>query len=246
MRTSGIYVIRLILDGRCYVGSSINIEKRWRTHKMQLFDKTHHCRYLQRSWDKYGAVNFQFIIVDRCDPESLIKREQMFFNLLVNKFNCSPVAGSTLGVRHSEEVRRKSSLRRRQPIKHGTVKGYQQELKRGLKSCHECREAQRRKSWDQRRSDGIPILGSPEYVLQNKIRGLKSIGRKHSREACEKIRASKLKPIAHGTRNGYRQEIGRGLAPCELCRAAVRLYSRMYDKNNKNRRKKYESIATSN
>ena len=54
---SAIYGIRHIANGRIYVGSAVRTNARWRHHRSQLQRGTHHSRYLQAAWNKYGADN---------------------------------------------------------------------------------------------------------------------------------------------------------------------------------------------
>lgn len=49
---SGVYQIRNVIDNKRYVGSSINLYKRWRTHKWMLRKGIHHSIYLQNTWNK--------------------------------------------------------------------------------------------------------------------------------------------------------------------------------------------------
>ena len=77
----GIYRIRNLVNGKCYYGSSKNIEKRWKTHKNQLRKKTHINSILRNAWEKYGEDNFIFELVEECDKEMLIELEQHYLNL---------------------------------------------------------------------------------------------------------------------------------------------------------------------
>ena len=104
---SGVYRIVLLLDDRCYIGSSIQIQKRWSQHQRSLRKGTHHSPYLQRVWDKYGEDSFQFEIIEECDPEILIEHEQAWMDFYSPVFNTNPVAGNSLGFRHTEETKEK-------------------------------------------------------------------------------------------------------------------------------------------
>jgi group I intron endonuclease len=57
---TGIYKIMNNINGDCYYGSSINVEKRWGRHIYELKRGSHHNSILQRAWNKYGEVNFTF------------------------------------------------------------------------------------------------------------------------------------------------------------------------------------------
>lgn len=41
----------------------------------------HHSIYLQRAWNKYGEDNFEFKIIERCDKDLTLQREQYYLNL---------------------------------------------------------------------------------------------------------------------------------------------------------------------
>lgn len=114
--TCGVYSIMNITNNKVYIGSSVNIRKRWGVHRRALRKGMHHNRYLQRSWNKYGEDNFIFNIIEELDDESLIIREQYWIDfykshLSDNGFNMCRVAGSVLGIKWSEESRIKHTER---------------------------------------------------------------------------------------------------------------------------------------
>lgn len=73
-KISGIYKIENIVNGKLYIGSSIDIYKRWKEHKTELENKCHHSIHLQRAWDKHGEENFKFEILEVFNGE----REKLF------------------------------------------------------------------------------------------------------------------------------------------------------------------------
>lgn len=112
---SAIYGIRHIASGRIYVGSAVRTNARWRHHRSQLQRGTHHSRYLQAAWNKYGAEAFGFVVLEIVPtPDDLLVRENEWISSSMATdrrygFNCCPVAGSRLGVKHSDEARSKMS-----------------------------------------------------------------------------------------------------------------------------------------
>ena len=112
-RTPSIYQVRHIGSGKVYVGSAIDPRKRYREHLSVLRRGIHHSRYLQRAWDKYGKDAFVFEIIEPVlFVEDLISREQHWIDKLRASerkygFNASPVAGSVLGIKRSDETRAK-------------------------------------------------------------------------------------------------------------------------------------------
>lgn len=53
---------------------------------------------------KYGNLSFKLEILENCDPNILIEREQYYLDLLNPEYNILKKAGSLLGFRHSEAV----------------------------------------------------------------------------------------------------------------------------------------------
>lgn len=113
---SGIYKIICKPTGKIYIGSAVNLGKRKSSHFETLTKGTHKNKHLQSAFKKYGISNFVFEIIEIVeDKKLLITREQHWItqnSCFDNKigFNICPVAGSSLGVRHSEETRKKRSL----------------------------------------------------------------------------------------------------------------------------------------
>lgn len=67
----GIYMIRNTINGKLYIGKSVNIKKRFNEHKHELRLGSHHNDYLQKAWNKYGEDAFEFIVLEECDRENL-------------------------------------------------------------------------------------------------------------------------------------------------------------------------------
>lgn len=79
---SGIYKILSKVNNRFYIGSSKNIEKRWKRHLSNLRNNNHVNQHLQRCYNKYGKDNFIFEIIELCDEEELLIREQYYLDYL--------------------------------------------------------------------------------------------------------------------------------------------------------------------
>lgn len=101
--TTGIYAIINIINGNMYIGSSINIKKRWYKHKTELNANKHHSQHLQRAWNKYGERNFSFVILLECDENHLKDIEQKFIDFLKPVYNVLPAAYSPKGYKHPKE-----------------------------------------------------------------------------------------------------------------------------------------------
>lgn len=98
--TSGIYKITHIESGKTYYGSSQNIEKRWKRHKKELNNNTHHNVYLQRSWNKYGDNAFMFYIVEEVEYNLLLDVEQQYIDGNVDGYNIASACGGDIITNH--------------------------------------------------------------------------------------------------------------------------------------------------
>ncbi len=108
-QSPGIYAIVNSVNGKRYVGSSINLRKRLQMHKRKLLAGLHHSQILQRAWNKYGATCFFSTIIEQCSTESLIEHEQIYINEK-SEYNICGRAYSCLGVIRTKETRAKMSV----------------------------------------------------------------------------------------------------------------------------------------
>lgn len=107
-----IYQIKNIINNKCYIGSTINYEKRKQKHLRLLRKNLHHCRHLQSSFNLYKENNFQFSIVEIIsDPITLVYKEDWWIKKLNPEYNVikSGILNH-LGLKRSEETRRKISI----------------------------------------------------------------------------------------------------------------------------------------
>lgn len=117
----GVYKITCKVNNRFYIGASINIENRWREHRRDANNQKHHSIIFQRAWNKYGEDAFSFDVMELCDEEQYLKREQYYLDLLKPYqkeigFNVSPKAQNNVmygekhplfGKGHTEETKQK-------------------------------------------------------------------------------------------------------------------------------------------
>lgn len=162
--TTGIYRIRHLASGRCYVGSSVNIVNRIARHKADLRHNKHDNVFLQRAWILYGEAAFEFEVIEVVVTEKLLEREQYWIDVLVKPgggYNLAPVAGSTRGRKLSDA--HKAALSR-------ALKG----RKRGPAT-----EAERARLRSMRANQVMP----PVTAEQRAQRALRMLGKKASPEA---------------------------------------------------------------
>ena len=80
LHIAGIYCIKNKVNGKKYIGRSIDIKKRWDSHKYHLRNNRHDNKHLQSSWNKHGEDNFEFILLEKPEEECLADREQWYFD----------------------------------------------------------------------------------------------------------------------------------------------------------------------
>lgn len=78
---SGIYIIINVINNMIYIGSSQDIEARWKEHVNKLYGNRHENDKLQKAWNKYGEKAFQFKILEVAEEKDLVAREQYYLDL---------------------------------------------------------------------------------------------------------------------------------------------------------------------
>jgi group I intron endonuclease len=107
---SAIYIIRNNINDKIYIGSAIDVKARWVTHRSRLKNNQHHSIILQRAYNKYGIESLSYEILEYVtDKNKLIEREQVWINFFKPEYNINKIAGNNLGMKHSEETKKKMS-----------------------------------------------------------------------------------------------------------------------------------------
>ena len=110
--TCGIYMIQNKVNGKMYIGQAVDIEgERWIRHRSELRGGYHVNKHLQRSWNKYGEMNFEFSILLECEETQLNTYEQYYiFELMAydSRVGYNKTYGGDSG-RPTEEARKKLS-----------------------------------------------------------------------------------------------------------------------------------------
>lgn len=84
---SGIYRILNKINGNCYIGSSLNVEKRYKHHLSTLRHNSSRCSILQKAFNKYGEDNFEFQVILCCKPEYRLYYEQQLIRELNSQYD---------------------------------------------------------------------------------------------------------------------------------------------------------------
>lgn len=107
----GVYIFKNLIDNKCYIGSTVmTFEKRMLHHLSHLRGNKHKNKYFQNEWNKYGEDNFEYDILEICEKENCLNREQYYLDTILyakdflenksNKFkelgyNINPLATGT-------------------------------------------------------------------------------------------------------------------------------------------------------
>lgn len=105
-----IYKIKNVINGDFYIGSTQNLVKRYYTHLHDIRINKNRCVKLVRAVNKYKEENFIFEIIEKCNIDNLLAREQYYLDTLNPKYNVAKIAGSNLGIKRTEEVKLKKSI----------------------------------------------------------------------------------------------------------------------------------------
>lgn len=80
-KITGVYFIENKINGKKYIGSAVDIGKRWLQHRRALRNDRHINSYLQRAWNKDGESNFELKIDYKCDDKQVAQLlEQLWFD----------------------------------------------------------------------------------------------------------------------------------------------------------------------
>lgn len=89
MSITGIYKIENQINHKIYIGQSVNILERWRSHRSSYKDISdkNYDSHLYRSMRKYGIENFEFSIIEECLPSELNDKERYWISYYDSFFN---------------------------------------------------------------------------------------------------------------------------------------------------------------
>ena len=100
---TGIYLIKNLVSGNCYVGQAKNITSRIRQHLGSTYSesKKDYNTPLHAAFRKYGLDNFELEILQKCDYSELNSLEEYW----VSKYDCfkngyNQTAGGKQSIRH--------------------------------------------------------------------------------------------------------------------------------------------------
>jgi group I intron endonuclease len=100
---AGVYMFFNLINGNSYIGSSVNLARRFRIHVSSVGSVN---LPLPLAIYKYGPNNFVFLILQYCDNkvDICVGLEQHYMDLYKPKYNILKIAGSSQGFKHSPET----------------------------------------------------------------------------------------------------------------------------------------------
>lgn len=97
----GVYIWINKINNKIYVGSSINLSKRFvKYFNQDALSKTR--MLINLALLKYGRNNFRLDIIEYCSLKNVIEREQFYLDNLKPDYNILKQAGSSYGYTHNE------------------------------------------------------------------------------------------------------------------------------------------------
>jgi group I intron endonuclease len=111
---SGVYSFKNKLDGKRYIGTSVDLEKRKRQHLRGLRRNKHENSRLQNAWNKYGEDNFEYEVLQRCPKVECVEWEAAWILIFETTdrdkgYNICPHGTCKLGTKFSDEAKAKMS-----------------------------------------------------------------------------------------------------------------------------------------
>lgn len=136
----GIYKIENTVNKKIYIGSCSNFNVRKGSHLCLLRQGKHHSIKLQRSFNKYGEDNFIISLIENCEKENLIIREQFYIDTLKPYYNICLKAGSTQGRVFTDSHKEKLSKSLTGKVRTEVQKEYQRQIKIGKTHSKQTKE----------------------------------------------------------------------------------------------------------
>ena len=104
-----IYKIRNVVNGKFYVGSTVDSRVRFQTHRRNLKKGKHQSPHMQAAWNKYGEDCFKFEVIEIVEcSENLLIAEQKWLDEHAGKPHCynwaTDASAPMRGKKHTDDT----------------------------------------------------------------------------------------------------------------------------------------------
>lgn len=104
-KKSGVYLWKNNVNGNSYVGSSVDLGRRFKSYfNYNYITDPKNKMLIHRALIKHGYSNFSLLILEYCEVSNVIEKEQYYLDYLNPEYNTNKIAGSRLGSKHTEET----------------------------------------------------------------------------------------------------------------------------------------------
>jgi group I intron endonuclease len=138
MKITGIYKIENKINGKVYIGQSIDIIRRWKEHCRPSKIQNGKLK-IERAFFKYGVHNFSFEVLETCPIECLYEIELKYirhYQSFKKNIGYNIVEGGQggYGKKHSDEQKAKwSEMRKKMPMSEGFRKANEENYEKRKK-----------------------------------------------------------------------------------------------------------------
>lgn len=100
-----------LISGKTYIGSSANLGRRFTDYySYNYIINSKSVMLIHKALLKYSYSGFKLEIIEYCNKDDLLNREQYYFSLFKPEYNIYQRAGSPLGYKHTKETMAKLRL----------------------------------------------------------------------------------------------------------------------------------------
>jgi group I intron endonuclease len=101
-------MIKNVVNGNIYIGSTVDFKKRMNTHFNFLRKNKHHNEHLNYAYNKYGESSFIYGIIQECTRENRLRIENVYLKKYKPEYNIAKDAKAPMeGRKHSAASKKK-------------------------------------------------------------------------------------------------------------------------------------------
>lgn len=102
-KKSGVYRIQNIKTGNFYIGSTIDLYKRYARHRYVLKNELKENIRMHEDFIKHGLESFIFGVIEYCEKDKLLEKEQYYYEKLMPFYNVWKSIYSAKGREYTKE-----------------------------------------------------------------------------------------------------------------------------------------------